>query len=233
MQINDKFFSFPPFLSVAWAHVSAISISPERHLVFFLNSGEAIPLPPIPEETMDLIFKAHANYLENQVLTDPFTKSRHLFLPKEKSDHPESSIQFAFGSMDGFGTNMQHNPAQQNAPDLPEEMLAKIAEVSKILAPSDPSQLPKPEPHCNCPHCQIARALHQAANKDPEESEEEEIPLTELEFQQWEITKTGDKLYLVANKLDQLENYSVHLGQPIGCTCGKQNCEHILAVLKT
>ena len=48
-----------------------------------------------------------------------------------------------------------------------------------------------------------------------------------------EITQTGDKLFTVVNKLDPQENYHVYLGHPVGCTCGKQGCEHILVVLKS
>ena len=43
----------------------------------------------------------------------------------------------------------------------------------------------------------------------------------------------NDKLFTVINKLDQQEKYNVFLGEPVGCTCGKQGCEHMLAVLKS
>lgn len=224
MNINDKFFSFPPFISTSWIHVSALTINKQGCILICMNSGETIALPELPREHMELIFKAHASFLENIVMNDPFFRSKRL--PKERFE--TSELRFAF---DGLGTNMQHNPAQKNAPDLPEEMLLKIAEVSKIMAPTDPDHIPKPEPHCNCPHCQIARAI--TGNLALEEDEEEEILIEELSFEQWEITQTGDKLFNVSNKLDQLESYSVHLGHPVGCTCGKENCEHILAVLKS
>jgi hypothetical protein len=142
----------------------------------------------------------------------------------------EPSIRFAFGtSLDGLGGMMQHNPNQANAPDLPPEILQKIGAISKILSPSDEVDLPKAETGCNCFYCQIARALNPATSV----LEEPEVTAEELNFQQWTITQTGDKLYMVVNRLDDHEKYNVYLGQPIGCTCGKEGCEHILAVLKS
>jgi hypothetical protein len=233
MNINEKFFSFPPFLSIAWAHVAALSINRQGNIVVHMNSGESISLPELPEEGVNVIFKAHASFLENQVLNEPVF--RHKKLPQNIKERVEGDfpLRFSFGTMDGLGSAMQHNPAQKNAPNLPEEMITKIAEVSRILAPNDPDQIPKPEPHCNCYHCQIARALNHAPDQEAERLLDEEVTVEELQFEQWEITQTGDKLFNVINKLDELENYSVHLGHPVGCTCGKQNCEHILAVLKS
>ncbi|NGX33463.1 MAG: hypothetical protein K1060chlam4_01531, partial [Candidatus Anoxychlamydiales bacterium] len=40
-------------------------------------------------------------------------------------------------------------------------------------------------------------------------------------------------LYRVTNPLDENEHYSVFLKDPIGCTCGKKNCEHVKAVLNS
>ena len=144
-------------------------------------------------------------------------------------------------NMETFGSSLLHNSAQANMPNLPEEVLNKIAAIAKIIAPGDIQNMPKPEPHCNCPHCQIARAIH---SQSPEEiveatpsilvqKEEEVISEQELTFQQWEITQTDNKLYSVANRLDLLEKYNVYLGEPVGCTCGISGCEHILAVLKS
>ena len=40
-------------------------------------------------------------------------------------------------------------------------------------------------------------------------------------------------LIVVTNPLDANEHYNVFLGDPIGCTCGQKNCEHIRAVLNS
>lgn len=223
MKFNDKLFSFPPYLSTSWVHIAALTLTNEGVITFHMNSGELIHLPELPLEQIEKIFVAHATFLENQVMMDPQVRNHRI--PKMDG----SEFRFAFGTIDGINTGIQHNSSQKNAPNLPEEMLIKLSEVSRILGPSDPDQLPKAEPHCNCHHCQIARAL---SGNQAKEIPEEEILIEELQFEQWHITQTGDKLFNVANKLDQLESYSVHLGHPIGCTCGKQNCEHILAVLR-
>ena len=55
----------------------------------------------------------------------------------------------------------------------------------------------------------------------------------DLKFRNWEIEQTADKLYIVTNPFDKNEHYSVFLGDPLGCTCGEKNCEHIRAVLTT
>lgn len=233
MSINEKFFSFPPFLSTSWAHIAALSTSRQGNIIVHMISGDCIPLPELPEEEMKMIFSAHAAYLENQVLNEPIFIQKKLPPNLKERLEGDSSFRFSLGTLDGLNGGMQHNPAQKNAPDLPQEMLAKIAEVSKIMAPSDPDQIPKAEPHCNCYHCQIARTLTDSLEQEPEKLLEEDVDVEELQFNQWEITQTGDNLFNVMNKLDELENYSVHLGHPVGCTCGKQNCEHILAVLKS
>lgn len=232
MNLNEKFFSFPPFLSVSWNNVSALTVNYDGCLTFHITNGETVTLPEIPQEELSKIFIAHATFLENQVLNEQGFKPPRFFPnPKGRQEH-ELPIRFTFGTMDGIGSTIQHNSSQKNAPNLPDEMLSKLAEVSRILAPNDPEQLPKAEPHCNCPHCQIARALSGHFNQEHNKQHEEEVSFDELQFQQWEVTQTGEKLFNVTNKLDQLENYSVHLGNPIGCTCGKENCEHILAVLR-
>ncbi len=231
MNVNEKFLSFPPFLSTAWIHVEALSISRQGTIAVHMNSGATISLPEMSEPEMELVFKAHATFLENQILSEPVFKNKKLPPTIKERLENDSPFRISFGSPEGLnGVAMQHNPAQKNAPNLPLEMLAKITEVSKIMAPNDPDQIPKAEPHCNCYHCQIARALSGSIEETPEE---EFVAPEELEFNQWEITETGDNLFNVMNKLDTLENYSVHLGHPVGCTCGKENCEHILAVLKS
>lgn len=230
MQNNDTFFSFPPYLSTAWENVSAINLNGEGKLVFHLLSGESITLPLLPSDVIEKIYMRHAAYLQRQVLKEPLQKKERPF-PFAQGDG-DTPIRFAFGTPDGMTAVMQHNPAQSQANNLPEEMLSKIAEVSKILTPNDPKDLPKPEPHCNCYFCQIARAIQINVSK-VELIEEEVISDSDLQFQQWKITQTGDKLYSVSNKLDERENYSVYLGHPVGCTCGKQGCEHILVVLKS
>ena len=62
---------------------------------------------------------------------------------------------------------------------------------------------------------------------------DEPVPDAELSFQEWDIVQTGKDLFHVSSRLDPNEQYNVFLGNPVGCTCGKAGCEHILAVLKS
>ena len=125
---------------------------------------------------------------------------------------------------------MQHNPAQADSPPMPKELLEKITGIAKVLGLEDPSQLPKPEPHCNCPFCQIARSFH---GGEAEVKMEEEVSAIDLQFRTWDIKQTAEKLYTLTNPLDEKEYYNVFLGDPLGCTCGQKNCEHIRAVLNS
>ena len=62
---------------------------------------------------------------------------------------------------------------------------------------------------------------------------EEKIDDLDLVFRDWEIKELSNNLYTVTNPLDLNEHYNVFLGEPIGCTCGHKNCEHIKAVLQS
>ncbi|HEY5259597.1 MAG TPA: hypothetical protein VIJ46_03040, partial [Rhabdochlamydiaceae bacterium] len=95
----------------------------------------------------------------------------------------------------------------------------------------DTSLLPNPEPNCNCMHCQVAKAFHQEVG--PTIDIDEEVSSDDLKFRTWDINQTTDKLYLVTNPLDAKEQYNVFLGDPMGCTCGDNHCEHIRAVLSS
>ena len=229
IKITDKILSIPPYISTSWARIAALHMK-GAVLAITLVDEDTLHIPNLDSETIHLIFQYHASYLEKEqspvIIGDDLSKLKNVV------DSGEPSIRFAFGSsMDGLGGMMQHNPNQANAPDLPPEILQKIGAIAKILGSDEEVLLPKSEAGCNCFHCQIARALNPTSSAVA--TEEPEISDNELEFQQWNITQTGEKLYVVANRLDEHEKYNVYLGQPIGCTCGKEGCEHILAVLKS
>lgn len=247
-KITKNFISIPPYLSTSWMNVS--SIHAEGHLtVIVLYNGEIIELPSLNEEIIQQLFDMHALHLEEEqdatlkqfttppdqlIKQPPFSQ---LFFSQEPGT--DSQLKFGLSGIDGMGVALQHNTAYANAPDLPPEVLQKISSIGKIIINDDSSTMPKPEPHCNCPFCQISRALHSAIDSEKPVSTvaaadpEEVVSNEELQFQNWDIAQTGDKLFTVSNRLDTLETYNVFLGQPVGCTCGKTGCEHILAVLKS
>ncbi len=228
VHITSKVLSLPPFISTSWNRVASIRL--QGPLLFItLKNEERIEIPNLPLHILESIFVAHAAYLEQQQIAE---KMNHL-LPPPLFPINENDVSFrlAFGNMEGIGNAMQHNPEQAHTPDLPKEMLEKIASITKILIPEEAGGFPKPEPHCNCMHCQIARAISAETKESLEEIEESIVSQEELQFSEWSIEPVGDHLYTVKNKLT-LETQSVYLGSPVGCTCGKPGCEHILAVLR-
>lgn len=263
MKITSKILHYPPYISTRWVFVQAIYLKGER-LIVILKDSSLIEIPDIAPNVLEAIFTAYAQFLESdphplEPNKDRTGKTRLTSYGQDPSQHfpflqnPENAallagmqpidantetLRFGFGSIENLGAAMHHNSAQSNMPDLPQEILNKIAAVAKIVAPDEVQTMPKPEPHCNCTYCQIARTLHQSAGPTKEETAllenvEEEVRDEELSFQQWEIVQTGERLYSVVNRLDSHEKYSVYLGHPVGCTCGKEGCEHILAVLKS
>ena len=228
IKITDKILSIPPYISTSWSRIAALHMKGDVLAITFVD-GDTLHIPNLSLETVHLIFQYHAVYLEREQSS---SMSPDLSQLKDIMEQGEPSIRLAFGSsLEEMGSMMQHNPKQADAPDLPPEILQKIGAIAKILSPSEDISLPKAEVGCNCFYCQIARALNSQTSLS--HLEEPEITEGDLKFEQWTITQTGEKLYSVINRLDEHERYNVYLGQPIGCTCGKQGCEHILAVLKS
>lgn len=254
MKITSKIFHLPPYVSTSWAHVRAIYLK-GSDLVVCLAAGTVIELPGLSPEILEQIFNAHSAYLEGQnsqtqsaperpsPLHFTHVKGNPLLAPGKHSTEVEGdpSLSFGLGTFDSLGSALHHNASQANMPDLPKEILNKISAIAKIVAPDDVQSLPKPEPHCNCTYCQIAKAVHQGLDNEIATVEvikqnpdiEEVVTDADLTFQQWDITQTGEKLFSVSNRLDSKEKFSVYLGHPVGCTCGRTGCEHILAVLKS
>lgn len=236
MRINHKILSIPPYISTSWKNIASLYVTPldsNNILTVILNQGTTIDIPDLEMPVIEEIFAAHAKFCEQE---QPAPKA------PQRGPLPQNSpsslgdnlmglgpVRIGIGGMDGLGSILQHNPDQAGAPDLPKEVLNKITSLSKAMGIDDPNIFPKGEPHCNCMHCQIAKALH------GELPEEQEIEVTDedLKFRLWDIDQTGDKLYVVTNPLDSKEYYNVFLGDPIGCTCGEKNCEHIRAVLNS
>lgn len=242
MKITPKVLSIPPYISTSWAQVHSIYMH-QQDLIVCLRDGTTIAIPSLPPSDIEAIFQAHSTFLENS------TKNGLQDSPSiHPTPHPFPGLEgmgplhFNLENMETFSSALQHNPAQAHMPSLPQELLNKIAAIAKIVAPGEIQNLPKPEPHCNCPHCQIARTIHGQANEPPshevpdaiaQKDEDEPINEQDLNFQQWEISQIGDQLYSVVSRLDPQEKYNVYLGNPVGCTCGVSGCEHILAVLKS
>ncbi len=124
--------------------------------------------------------------------------------------------------------SMEHNPNDADLPDLPADILEKIVLMTKAIGGEEVTHIEPVEPNCNCTFCQIARALHNQSETDIEKINDED-----LAFRDWQITQLDTKLYCVTSPLDANEQYKVFLGDPLGCTCGENHCEHIKAVLES
>lgn len=218
MKITDKILSLPPYISTAWKNIVSIHVEsrPYGHVLLIeLITGSKVEAPNIDPKIMEKVFAMHAQVIE-----------------QEGKINPVATQTFAFPlpfPIEGLTSVLQHNPEQSDTPPLPAEILEKIQSLKGIL-PEDMT-LQKAEPHCNCPYCQITRAMTDAEAAPA--SLEEEISPADLTFRTWDIKQESDRLYSVTNPLDSDQHYNVFLGEPVGCTCGSKSCEHIQAVLRS
>lgn len=232
MKINQKILSIPPYVSTSWKNVVSLHLDGQI-LVIGLVNGSTIEIPGLERPILENVFAAHEKYLEMEAMgTLPQTgpSPSPIFPPGNSA---LMSFPLAMGPDGDIGQMLQHNSAASDSPDLPPEMLEKIGSMTKMMGIESPDQLPKPEPHCNCTHCQIMRAIRGSEENLVEEEEEEEVSDDDLRFKEWDIEQVENNLYLIANPLNKTEHYSVFLGNPVGCTCGRANCEHIKAVLNS
>ena len=219
MKINNQILSLPPYISTSWKNVNSLSVDLSGNLIILLHSNAKIIIPNLEKSVINVIFDAHAKYIEQETS------------PKKGGDFLGSPfLKIGAEGIESLGSAMQHNPLQANAPDLPKDILEKIVSITKAMN-IETDIMPKPEANCNCVHCQLARALRgESRNK---ETTDEEVTEEDLKFRTWDIEQIDEKLYRVTNPLDNNEHYSVYLGSPVGCTCGEKNCEHIKAVLNS
>ena len=228
MKITSKVLSIPPYISTTWSNISSMHVKEESgtfRLIILLNDGPQVEIPNLDRQSIDTIFHAHAQYSED--------RTSAIELPKTNEESPISftlplSADGMGNTLEGFGPAVQHNPDQADLPPLPEGVLKKISAIASAFGIEALPNLPKAEPGCSCVYCQIMNAIHGESA-----IEEDEVTEEDLKFRNWEINQTADKLYMVTNPIDENEHYSVFLGEPIGCTCGQKNCEHIRAVLST
>ncbi len=237
MKINENIISIPPYVSTSWENVSSIR-KEGADVIISLKDGSTVLVPGLDEAACLRLFELHEEIMERPAQPKPMEA-----LGLEGSTGPLGSA-FSLGmtGADGISAALAHNPEQKDGPDLPPEMLTKITQVAKLVLPDDPAALPTPEPLCNCMFCQIAKAISkgmghggddQTMIETAQTEEEEEISEEELSFSEWDIKQVDDKLFEVTKKLEPNEHYRVFLGEPVGCTCGSQHCEHILAVLRS
>ena len=235
MKINRKILSIPPYVSTSWKNIASLHVE-GSFLVLVLHNGSRIEIPDLKKPILETVFDAHAKYLESEQHQENRARQSP---PSSFTDLGGTGtvpmgfpLKIGINGIEALGSAMQHNPDQANDPDIPAEIINKIASIAKILGVDNPDAIPKPEPHCNCMHCQIAKAMQKAIGLNTEDFDEE-VSDEDLKFRTWNVKQEDDKLYSVTNPIDEQEHYSVFLGEPIGCTCGNKNCEHVRAVLNS
>lgn len=235
MKFNQKILSIPPYISTSWKNVISLHRREDSKgavLIISLVNGSTIEVPGMPEELLRSVFLAHQKFVEGEIETKlaPPGVSFPLPFPSDATALMNLPI-----GIDGAAQSiMQHDSAAADSPSLPPEMLEKIVSITKAIGFENPDSLPKPEPHCNCVHCQIMRSLHGAdPSAAPKVETDELVSEEDLRFQEWTIAQATDSLYVVSNPLNRDEQFNVFLGTPIGCTCGEKNCEHVRAVLNS
>lgn len=252
MKITDKMLSLPPYISTTWDRVEHIRLGDEGSLVIVLASGYEARIVDLEEKVINAIFAAYERWVERQnnpkilgeMMKPPTMRGSLHIGNREGAMLADGALPFQLPN----GAPLEHNPNQRDFPDIPKEIVEKIARVASIVAPADPDALPKAEPHCNCMFCQIARAITNGLDGTvnerphgipyPDFADEEPVKSQDLTFSEtpdtngWKVEQSSEdsKLYQVSK---EEETYKVILGETIGCTCGNSHCEHIEAVLRS
>lgn len=246
MKINPHILCIPPYISTSWKNVDSIHCIQDtlngKILVITMHNGSIIEIPDLAETAVHEIFLAHNKFLEKNE-TPPTSQNPIPSLPKLDPllFGGENSVTFGFPikmnaeNLPNFGLMMHHNPELSDSPPIPTEVLDKIKIITQSIGiHGQLDLLPKAEPHCHCPYCQLAKVLHQDEKTTPPLKEVDAIVTDEeLKFREWDIKQVDDKLYNITNPFDSNEHFQVYLGHPLGCTCGEKNCEHIKAVLSS
>lgn len=229
--ITPNSLNIPPYVSTSWSQVSTIS-SRDNILTVNLVDGKSIEIPDLSDEQLEAVFSMHAQVLNTTPTPNPLAGAKSVRLDVMQLG---DATKLGFSAFDELGTALQHNPEQADLPDLPPEILERVALLAESIPNADFEQIPKSEPGCNCIHCQITRAIT-GDDTSPEVDAieyDEEVTDEDLHFSEWAIEQTDDNLFTVTRKLEPDEEYHVYIGSPVGCTCGKADCEHIVAVLKS
>ena len=243
MKITEKILSIPPYISTSWDNIASLHMEGSE-LIVSMHDRKTIRIMGLSGEVIEKIFEYHEAFLE----TKQTRQVQPIFpnTPQEKHSSQDLLMGFPFrvgigGAIpEGLGQALQHNPAYSDLPLLPPEVAQKISLLGKVISPEDLASMTPAESNCNCIYCQIMRIMHKTQNVQDASFEEfneiesqEVVTDEELQFEQWEVHPINDKMYCVVNKLDQNEHYDVYVAEKIGCTCGKDHCEHIVAVLRS
>ncbi|MFY7842966.1 MAG: hypothetical protein ACOVOR_03015 [Rhabdochlamydiaceae bacterium] len=229
MTLNEKVFSIPPFISVSWQNIYSLSVDfrlSSPLLVVYLTNSQIIEIPNLESEIIEKAFQLHQTHLEKK---EPFDSAHLSKNEAKKSLNTNSQDNPLMDWITHIYLDLQHDQSQKMSNSIPQELAEKINQLSKTLG-LDLSHLSLNHENCDCLYCQINSSLNN--NTLPVKDSEEIVSDEDLKFREWDITTEGQSVYKVHNPSDSNECYTVYLGDPIGCTCGAHNCEHIKAVLE-
>ena len=237
MKLTPKIFSIPPYISTRWEFILSLRVTDDV-LMVTLKDGTICTIPNLPKETIDQIFAFHAEAEEAQ---DQERENLQPLLESMKmgfKDLMQMLSKLGATAVGSIGKALEHDPQNANLPELPQDMVKKVQLLLNVIPKEDILAMPEGIPGCHCMYCQIngilRRAIEGREGSAPDAlAESEPVEEKDLQFSEWIVESIGDKLYKVTNKLNHSEEFRVFLGDPIGCTCGKPHCEHVLAVLRS
>ncbi|MGR3951570.1 MAG: SWIM zinc finger family protein [Chlamydia sp.] len=250
MKVTKTILFIPPYISTRWSSVSTLSQINTDTIQVILTDKNAISIPYLSQEQIEQIFSCHLESLEEP------TSAHHPEYMKQQDfvdlialvqsgikEIMALILKLGSTAISSVGKALEHDSKNSKMALLSPEMREKVLMLLNVIPKEDILGMPLPEPDCNCMYCQISRILRtelefKAENSDEEkiaqeDALEEEVHEHDLEFSEWSVSPISEKLFLVRNKLEPYEEYRVFLGNPIGCTCGKPNCEHIVAALRS
>ena len=200
-KINPKILSIPPYISTSWKNINNLyvkDVEQSKVLVISLQNSVEIEIPNLDEHAIEEIFKSHSSYIDEQ----DNLETKHSKIAKPQSDNNLGislglPLQFGGGeTLSNMASFLDHNPSLSDSPPMPKEILDKITQIIDTLGINIDNQfIQKPEPHCNCPYCQVARAFAPKTEEKhpPGDEEEYQISDDDLKFREWDITQKETK----------------------------------------
>lgn len=243
MRINNKILSIPPYISTSWKQIASLKAEKKEGILqlhITLQDGSYTLIPQIESPIVDAIFSSHAKYLESETPQEKQPPVPFFFETQRLSSSAllEPPFPLPFPGFKNLTSLLQHDSERSLEVNFPKEMLDKIENLTRAMGIEDLRLLPKEEPHCNCPHCQIARSMKKAFEDNIETEEsgidlDEEVTEQDLLFKSWHIYPLENQNYKVVHPDNKDELYHVSLGSPLSCSCGSNQCEHIRSVLSS
>jgi len=231
MAVTKRMLHLPPYISTSWENVIALHMEQDEDsddplLVVTLSGGVQICIPDLREEMVQDLFALHAQILtmsgaeaseEALKFTGDFHFARNPWEPREV-------LQML----------MRHQPSLRDEPPMPQAIINKLQSIGQLLDRDILKRLKPPLEGCNCPFCQVHRAVLTDLYDDEVTAEElPTAPPEEVHSGEWVIQSEDQSTFTVFAEHAPQTRFRVCLSDTISCTCGLPNCDHVKAVLLT